>query len=525
LPLTVLAGVLFVNSTNVVREQAQARLLQLAQALSDNIDRDVERHVPVLHTLATLPSFQARDWPTFYNQARAALRGDGYIVVVDSSLRQLVNTYVPYGRHPPRTGDLETAQRILESRRVEASGVFTSLVTGGQVINIDVPILRNGRVVYIVMYGRPVAHVSRILEGQSLDPGWTSAVYDRNGALIASLAAPAQGEPVAPATRGVSRIADAAGNTILRATHVSELTGWTVTVDVPLSVVSAEVNRTLQWLVFSATAALLLAIAIAVLFGHFLSRQLGRAAAYARAMGREDAEPDLGATSLIEIREIADALQNARAQLGRRMSQQQLLSRELNHRVKNLLSVVQAVVSATLKAAPTARELVTQRLKALARSQDLLVRADWTGLSLRQIVEMEVAAFADRVAIEGPEVVVSSNNVQNFGLLLHELATNAVKHGALRGSAGTVAIGWRIEGGRFEFRWKEHCAGAVSPAGKAGFGTTLLTRAFAAPDSKHRLEVERDGLIYELDVALDTLGASAADASDGAGAAEAALQS
>jgi two-component sensor histidine kinase len=525
-PVVVLAGVLLLNSVSVARAQAEARLTQLAAAASANIDREMERHVLVLNTLSTLPSF-GTDWPTFYDRATRALQGDGYIVVVDRDLRQLANTYVPYGQHPPRTGDPETAQRVLASRRPEASNVFTSLVTGGRVINFALPVLRNGEVRYILCYGRPAAHLTGILHGQSLERGWTSAVFDGHGALIASSGrAAAQSDRVQTSDSGLSRWTDESGDTILRATQVSETTGWAVTVDVPEAVVMREANGNLQWWTLFALGAVLAAIGLGVAFGQFLSRQLRGAAAYAGAIGREDDAAEMGPTTLEEIGAISAALQSARAELRRRMEQQAHLSRELNHRVKNLLSVVQAMVALTFanKAnAGQARRVIMQRLQSLSRSQDLLTRSDWTALPLRQLVEMEVAPFADRISFEGPDVSVSANNVQNFGLILHELTTNAVKYGALRDDAGRIALRWSVaqaDGGqRFVFRWKEHCTPAAGAGEKRGFGSTLLQRAFHASDSEHRLEIEPDGFVCEFDTSLQAI-TGEPDADEGAAGAQ-----
>lgn len=513
LPVTVLAGVLLIHSANGVRRDAEMRILRLAEALSENFDRDVERHLLVLNTLSTLPSFQEADWPTFYTQASTALRGDGYIVLADSSFRQLVNTHVAYGREPERTGDLETARRVAASKRPEVSSVFTSLVTGGPVVNFDMPIMRDGELQYILMYGRPVDHLAATLDGQSLDPSWTTSVFDRHGALIAASPrrAPAttgagRGRVTAAPPIGLSRYSDAADSAILRAAHVSDQTGWTVTIDTPLFAVNREINTSLGWWAIFAAATLLLAVGLGVLFGQFLSRQLGRAAAYATAVGREEPAPALGRTTLKEIGLIAEALGDARIELARRMEHQRTLSRELNHRVKNLLAVVQAVISRTFadtRPLTQSRELAFRRLQALARAQDLLTRSDWKDLPLRQIVDMEVSSFAERIDFDGPNVLVSSTSVQNLALVLHELMTNAVKYGALRDNAGTIKIRWSVEGvsgaERFTFMWKEHCAHiAATSLQPSGFGATLLKSAFYTADTTYRLEIEPDGLVYEL---------------------------
>jgi hypothetical protein len=110
LPVTVLAGLLFARSAMLEREQIEARLIQLADSLAADIDRDIERHFTILNTLATSPSLASGDWPSFYVQAKGALQGNGYIILIDNSLRHIMNTYVPYGEAPALTGDPETAR-------------------------------------------------------------------------------------------------------------------------------------------------------------------------------------------------------------------------------------------------------------------------------------------------------------------------------------------------------------------------------------------------------------------------------
>jgi hypothetical protein len=186
LPVTILAGVLFIRSAMLERDQLDARLVQLADELADDIDRDIERHFTILYTLATLPSLQDADWPAFYAQAKAALQGNGYIVLVDSSLRQLVNTYVPYGESPPLTGDPETAQRMMKTKQREVSDLFISLVTKGPVFNINVPIVRDGELRYILIYGRHADDLLAIIRGQRVGPDWVRAILDRKGVVLAT---------------------------------------------------------------------------------------------------------------------------------------------------------------------------------------------------------------------------------------------------------------------------------------------------------------------------------------------------
>ena len=108
LPVTVLAGLLLARSAALERTQLKARLIQVADDLAAEIDREIDRHFTV-RTLARLPALAAADWRMFYEQAKGAVEGRGYVIVIDSSLKQLVNTLLPYGSAPAMTGDPDTA--------------------------------------------------------------------------------------------------------------------------------------------------------------------------------------------------------------------------------------------------------------------------------------------------------------------------------------------------------------------------------------------------------------------------------
>src|SRR5690242_12283993 len=101
IPAIILAGVLLGRSAALERAQLEARLIQVAEDLANDIDRDIARDFTLLHTLARMPSLASEDWQSFYAQAKAALQDKAYVVLIDSSMRQLVNTYAPYGSQPP----------------------------------------------------------------------------------------------------------------------------------------------------------------------------------------------------------------------------------------------------------------------------------------------------------------------------------------------------------------------------------------------------------------------------------------
>ena len=167
-----------------------------------------------------------------------------------------------------------------------------------------------------------------------------------------------------------------------------------------------------------------------------------------------------------------------------------LLMRELTHRSKNLLAVIQAMARQTARHIGSIDEFLDRfsaRLQALARSHDLLVQEGWYGASLSELVRAEVGDYVDekepQISIEGPALLLTPEAAQSLGLALHELATNAVKYGALSVSSGRVSITWqqrpKSEGGGIEIVWAESGGPAVVVPKWRGFGTLVIENNLA----------------------------------------------
>src|SRR5262249_23064074 len=163
----------------------------------------------------------------------------------------------------------------------------------------------------------------------------------------------------------------------------------------------------------------------------------------------------------------------------------QLLMQEINHRAKNLLSLVQAIARQTAAREPgNFIERFTERMQALAANQDLLVRNEWQGVDLEDLVRAQLAHFADlmgsRITVNGSPVRLNAAAAQATGLALHELATNAGKYGALSVDAGRVDVGWRLDGDIFAMNWTESKGPPVSQPKRRGVrraGVRALGRA------------------------------------------------
>ena len=163
--------------------------------------------------------------------------------------------------------------------------------------------------------------------------------------------------------------------------------------------------------------------------------------------------------------------------------QLRLLLRELTHRCKNLLAVIHAIARQTASRTRSVEDFLDRfsaRLVAIGASHDLLIADDWHGASLRMLVEQQLGGHADRfgeqIAIEGEDVMLKPEAVQNLGLALHELATNAQKYGSLSEPDGQVSIRWQFceEASKLRLTWQENGGPPVRPPERSGFGRAMI---------------------------------------------------
>jgi len=347
-PLLLLVGALLLHSASAQRTQLEARVSQVLSALVNNLDRDVDRNIVILRTLATSEALASADWPTFYHQARAGLQGRAYLVLTDRDGRQLVNTYVPYGKQPAMTGDPETVRRIAQTRTPVVSNLFTSLVVKKPVFNISIPILLDGEVRYVMSVGLLPDDLVALIKAQNLGPEWVTIVWDTRGVILARSRNSEQftGKPLPQKLReqnqpAVVRTTNLEGLDVLHATARSQISGWGVGVNVEYSFVTRQMrNSLLLWL-----AAGLIAISIALLSGAFFARQitssLAAAAAAASAFGRGERFP-LAGSRLKEADAFLGALEAAR-QSQEQLTRQVQQNRDWLH--TTLASIADAVIA------------------------------------------------------------------------------------------------------------------------------------------------------------------------------------
>jgi PAS domain S-box-containing protein len=189
-----------------------------------------------------------------------------------------------------------------------------------------------------------------------------------------------------------------------------------------------------------------------------------------------------------------------------------LLMGELNHRTKNILSVVQAIARRTARDAAPDDFLrsFSARLQSLSASNDLLLRTDWSGVQLDELAAAQLAHLSDlagnRLTMGGPAIRISSREAQTLGMALHELSTNSLKYGAFAGETGTVRLTWRhLDDKHWQLEWKEEASIAPVAPDRKGFGhIVIVDMVSAALAADVILEYPEEGLVWRMTSRIET---------------------
>jgi two-component sensor histidine kinase len=189
--------------------------------------------------------------------------------------------------------------------------------------------------------------------------------------------------------------------------------------------------------------------------------------------------------------------------LRQEQDQRQLLNHELAHRIKNTLATVQAIAGQTLRDQPAVLGKLNDRIAALAATNDLLVKSEWGGASLREILAGEFAPYDPaRFALNGEDFECPSEVATVLALIFHELTTNAAKYGALSVAYGRVTLSWTKRSDRVDFDWVENGGPPPAASRHEGFGATLLRKGLRQFDGVVEMNFAPSGLHCKLSLAL-----------------------
>lgn len=172
-----------------------------------------------------------------------------------------------------------------------------------------------------------------------------------------------------------------------------------------------------------------------------------------------------------------------------------LIVGELEHRLKNKLATVHAVMRQVLREQPAAWVAVDQRIRALGRTDELIARTDGAGCEIGELLKLELEPYGpSRVSLLGEPLMLPAKLAVTMALMFHELATNAAKYGAFSNGGGLLQVSWQRTGDRLSITWDESLGGVVAKPMNEGFGTKLLNSALNAFDGKVQVDYLTTGL-------------------------------
>ena len=520
-PLSALAFLATDEISRADRHAGRAALMASARALEAAIDREISQHRVLAEELAQSRLLLEGDLAEFRREARsaAALLPGTWIAVLDPAGRMLVHTLKEPGDALPAHINTGLVQKALLTGRPQVSDLYLGAVTERMIATIDVPVFRDGIPVYVISMVLDPARFQHLLEEQHFPAGWLVALLDRQARFIARL-------PKGPTDTGTSASEPWRAHLKLSPESVTESRtvegyplvgaytptddGWTVGIGVKTGDLDAPLLSVHRHLALAAGFCVLLSGSLGWLASGKLVRQTERLLRTAERLGQEshiDRQPtgireyDLVQSSFAQTSVVLRARNEERRHAD---NHRQLLLDELNHRVRNTLTAVQAIAMQTFrgKAEPEAADAFQERLMALSGAHDMLTREHWDGADLRDIVARAIAPHrgdGSRIRFAGPSIRLLPKSALALAMALHELCTNAVKYGALKGDRGQVSIDWRTTNAEASpglwLHWEESGGPAVQPPQRHGFGSRLLRTLSEDLDARVEIHYPATGVV------------------------------
>lgn len=487
-----------IASQYVTAERARAQRIaqNLVQTVTAAIDGELERYRFALWVLSTSQTLKDGNIAAFYERAKTvADELPGVVIALrEQNGQPLFLTALPLSSRLQSNADgilLEADRDAIASNKTVISNLFRGGTTAGLFVSIDQPIVSDGRTTALLNIAIPPERLQAVLLEQ-VKTGWLFGVTDNKGRLVARTWDFERYVGQKATSTFLERTEAAAGeftNITLDGVSVynvwqrSPLTGWRMSVGIPTAELEAPIRRSIFVLATLTLVGILASLLLARFYGERLVRRIKALELYAASVQRPGTNVSPEITGIAEVDSVFNSLTKAASTLREHVRIQNSLIDELNHRVKNTLAIIHSISWQTRKRSSSLDGFGTAfegRLMALARSHDALTQSGWRGSNLREIVRAACRPFAeeDRIHVYGEPVELSSRAVVSLGMVLHELATNAAKYGALSNAAGYVDVRWYLESTgesqMLHFEWKERDGPSLHIVGKKGFGSVLI---------------------------------------------------
>jgi two-component sensor histidine kinase len=484
LPLIVFAAVLVFNDYEQDRKDASQRVLETVRSIRLVLDAEMQRMTGGLQVLTLTNALRDGDFDNFRPMASGFLDQygpDGVVLVADREGRQLFSSVTPDTASSPLRHNREIVEKVFATKSPSYSNLFIGAVKKRPIMTVEVPVLRDGEVVYDISFSPPISLFQTIIEKQRPSEDWTISIFDGKGVNFARIPNPHEtiGKRASPSLyaemfrrpEATLQTVSLEGVPLITSYARSSLTGWTVAAGVAESSLVGPLWRNLAITSVIGSVLLLTGLAFAV--------------------------------------RMATAIARGEMLHG-------LLIDELNHRVKNTLAILQAIAAQTFRSASkTEREKFEGRLGALAEAHNLLSTEKWQGSGLRDVIGRVLQPYLlnnpERLRMSGPSVPLSPRLAVVLSMILHEIATNAAKYGALSNDTGTIALDWEVTPEhavpKLRLIWTEAGGPRVSAPIQRGFGSRLIERS--ARDQlggEATVDFLPRGVVYTVSCALEQVG-------------------
>lgn len=488
-PAFVFSAVLLQRNNEAQERVVETLVTGNVRSIVQTVDREIVANITTLNVLASSPELESGDYRAFHSRVASALAVSGsYLFLADADLNSFLSTRrgVDDQQVAP-ISDIETGRRALETDQVAVSGAVFGSVSKQWVINIIMPVHLPNRPTILMGFNRASGQLSSALIANKMPEGWHVALTDRTNRVIASTGDDNPiGEPLGIVPSDEVRLAsgwqhiaiDGVPNLVVA--EQSLLTGWTLIA----WATEATVTRPLADAFWTLLAGGVILAAFVVLVIYWVTLRIGRSvrglAMDAKRLGAGqpvEARP----FPIAEIETVSLALGEASRRRQGAETEVRFLMRELAHRSKNQMTVISAMAKQTARGADSVPEFVSsfeKRIFGLARSTDLLLANGVAGVDLHELMVGQIDPFCpvdgQRVVVEGPTFRLNAQAAQILGMAAHELATNAVRHGAFASEHGKLRVTWRRDQDTIAFTWRESDYVPTTANQRRGFGTTVL---------------------------------------------------
>jgi two-component sensor histidine kinase len=479
LPLILFAASLIFVDYMHDREEATDRVVGTVRSVRLVLDAEMQRMAGGLQVLSLTNALRDGDFEGFGRITRGFLdqyREGGVVLVADRSGRQVFSSLTTDVASLPPRNNREIVEKVFTEKKPLYSNLFIGAVKQKPIVTVEVPVFRDNQVIYDLSFTPPIEIFQDIINTQRPSDDWTMSIFDSEGVNFARVPNPQEtiGKRASPTlyaamfqkSEATLPSVSLEGVPLITAYTRSSLTGWTIAAGIAEATLVGPLWRNLAITSLICGVLLLIGLAFAVRMATTIAR--------------------------------GEMLHN-------------LLIEELNQRVKNTLAILQSIAAQTFRSASREeRENFEGRLGALAEAHNLLSKEKWQGSELRDVCDrvLQPYALGNRIRTSGPKVPLSPRQAVVMSMIVHEIATNATKYGALSNESGTVTLDWTVVEEaplrRLRLTWTETGGPHVAAPVQRGFGSRLIERSVrdqlvgdATVDFLPR------GVLYTLNCSLD----------------------